>query len=150
MIETITYSDSNKPSESRKNEIIDFLFEHLGNYGDPRPDIEKAVNYALKETVSFGGFVIVAYLEGNIAGAAVVNQTGMQDYIPENILVYIATDTSLRGKGIGTQLLQKVIDTAEGDIALHLDTDNPARSLYERIGFKVKYLEMRLLKKNKK
>jgi len=146
MTKTITYSNSNKLSENRKNEIIDFLFEHLGNYGDSRPDIEKAVKYALKETPSFGGFMIVAFLNGKIAGAAVVNQTGMKDYIPENILVYIATDSALRGKGIGTKLLQKVIDTAEGNIALHIDPDNPARSLYERMGFEAKYIEMRLLK----
>ena len=146
MTKTITYSNSNKLSENRKNEIIDFLFEHLGNYGDPRPDIEKAVKYALKETPSFGGFMIVAFLNGKIAGAAVVNQTGMKDYIPENILVYIATDSALRGKGIGTKLLQKVIDTAEGNIALHIDPDYPARSLYERMGFEAKYIEMRLLK----
>ena len=146
MTKTITYSNSNKLSENRKNEIIDFLFEHLGNYGDPRPDIEKAVKYALKETPSFGGFMIVAFLNGKIAGAAVVNQTGMKDYIPENILVYIATNSTLRGKGIGTKLLQKVIDTAEGNIALHIDPDNPARSLYERMGFEAKYIEMRLLK----
>jgi len=148
MPRTVTYTHTNKPAEEEKKKIIDFLFEQLGEYGDPHQDIEKAVNYALKEVPSFGGFVMVAYLDGKIAGAAVLNQTGMKDYIPENILVYIATDASLRGKGIGTKLLQQVIDTAEGNIALHLDPDNPARSLYERMGFEAKYVEMRLFKKN--
>jgi hypothetical protein len=41
----------------------------------------------------------VSYLENEISGAVVVNQTGMKDYIPENILVYIATDKNHRGKG---------------------------------------------------
>jgi len=146
MTETVKYDYSHKPSDEQKKEIIDFLYEHLGEYGDPRPDIEKAVNYALKEVPSFGGLVMVFYLDDKLAGAAVLNQTGMKDYIPENILVYIATDAEQRGKGIGTQLLQKVIDTAEGNIALHLDPDNPARSLYERMGFEAKYVEMRLIK----
>ncbi len=148
MAQTKIYSFSNKPDTKHRNEIIDFLYEHLGEYGDPQPDIEKAVNYALKETPSFGGFVMVSYLDNKIAGAAVLNRTGMKDYIPENVLVYIATDANMRGKGIGTKLLQKVTDTAEGNIALHLDPGNPARSLYERMGFEVKYLEMRLNKNN--
>ena len=30
-----------------------------------------------------------------------MNNTGMKDFIPENILVYIAVDNSQRGKGFG-------------------------------------------------
>jgi len=40
----------------------------------------------------------VSYLEKEISGVVVVNQTGMKDYIPENILVYIATDKKSQGK----------------------------------------------------
>jgi ribosomal protein S18 acetylase RimI-like enzyme len=31
----------------------------------------------------------------------------MKDFIPENILVYIAVDNSQRGKGYGKKLMQK-------------------------------------------
>jgi ribosomal protein S18 acetylase RimI-like enzyme len=68
----------------------------------------------------------------------------MEGYIPENILVYIAVDGSQRGKGIGKTLMQKAISLAQGDIALHVEPDNPARHLYEKLGFTNKYLEMRL------
>ncbi len=78
-----------------------------------------------------------------------VNQTGMKGYIPENILVYIATHNELRGRGIGKNMMLKAIEIAEGNIALHVDPDNPARFLYEKIGFKSKYLEMRYLKLTK-
>ena len=81
-----------------------------------------------------------------ITGAVVVNKTGMESYIPENILVYIATHQAYRGKGLGKQLMQKAIELSEGGIALHVDPDNPARKLYERLGFENKYLEMRLIK----
>jgi ribosomal protein S18 acetylase RimI-like enzyme len=50
----------------------------------------------------------------------------MKDFIPENILVYIAVDNSQRGKGYGKQLMQKAI-SAEGNIALHVEPDNPAK-----------------------
>jgi hypothetical protein len=100
MIETKVFNATNKPSLEEKQEIINFLFENLQEYGDPKPDIEKAVNYALKEIQSFGGFLLVSHIDNEISGAVVVNQTGMKDYIPENILVYIATHKNLRGKGI--------------------------------------------------
>jgi hypothetical protein len=44
----------------------------------------------------------------------------MKDFIPENILVYIAVDNSHR-KGYGKQLMEKAISIADGNIALHVD-----------------------------
>ncbi len=146
MLEIKTYSQENKPDQNEKETILNFLFKNLEQYGDPKQDIEKCMNYALNETPSFGGFIVTASLENNIAGAVIVNQTGMKDYIPENILVYIATDANQRGKGIGKALMQHAIDNAQGNIALHVEPDNPAIKLYEKLGFTNKYLEMRLNK----
>jgi [ribosomal protein S18]-alanine N-acetyltransferase len=67
----------------------------------------------------------------------------MNGYIPDNILVYIATHKDYRGKGIGKALMQKVLELAEGDVALHVEPENPAKFLYEKYGFSSKYLEMR-------
>src|SRR6056297_2591225 len=106
MVYTKVFDTRNMPSKEEKNSVIDFLYDNLQEYGDPRPDIEKAVDYALKETKSFGGFIVVSHYEDEIAGVVVINQTGMKDYIPENILVYIATHKNLRGKGIGKQLME--------------------------------------------
>jgi len=146
MVETKVFNPTNKPNSTEKESLIDFLFDNLQEYGDPKSDIEKAVDYALKETTSFGGFILVSYLENDISGVVVVNQTGMKDYIPENILVYIATHKNFRGKGIGKGLMQKTIDVAEGNIALHVEPENPARFLYEKVGFSSKYIEMRYKK----
>lgn len=146
MLEIKTYSQENKPDQNEKEIILDFLFKNLEQYGDPKQDIEKCMNYALNETPSFGGFIVTASIENNIAGVVIVNQTGMKDYIPENILVYIATDANQRGKGIGKALMQHAIDNAQGNIALHVEPDNPAIKLYEKLGFTNKYLEMRLNK----
>ncbi len=78
-----------------------------------------------------------------IVGATVINETGMEDYIPENILVYIAVDGSQRGKGIGKKIMQEAMNSVNGSIALHVEPDNPAKKLYEKLGFTNKYLEMR-------
>ena len=70
----------------------------------------------------------------------------MSDYIPENILVYIATHKVHRGKSVGKQLMQEAIELTKGNIALHVEAENPARFLYEKVGFVKKYVEMRLIK----
>ncbi len=135
-----------KPTKKEKNQIINFLFENLQEYGDPKPAIENAVNYALKTIPSFGGTILVSYAKEKISGVAVLNQTGMKNYIPENILVYIATDKNKRAQGIGKKLLQKTLDITQGNIALHVEPHNPAKYLYKKLGFEKKYIEMRYIK----
>ncbi len=146
MFQTKMFNPVNKPGTIEKKEMIDFLYHNLENYGDPKADIEKCIEYALKETPSFGGFVLVSYDGPTMTGVVVVNQTGMKDYIPENILVYIATHQEMRGQGIGKKLMADTIQMANGNIALHVEPDNPARFLYEKVGFTSKYIEMRLIK----
>ncbi|MDN3686727.1 GNAT family N-acetyltransferase [Cyclobacterium jeungdonense] len=143
-IETLSAGDNT--TASQKHEIADFLFQHLDQYGDPKEDIMRCLDYALDQSDEKGGFAVLAREEGKIVGTAVVNRTGMSGYIPENILVYIAVDASQRGKGLGKKLMKTAIDMAKGDIALHVEPDNPARILYEKLGFTSKYLEMRLKK----
>ena len=134
-------------STLEKLNATEFLYKHLEQYGDAKQDIEKAIDYSLKEIPSFGGFVLEGYDDNeNIVGAVVINKTGMNGYIPENILVYIAVDNSLRGKGYGKSLMKKAIELTEGDVALHVEKDNPAKFLYEKVGFTNPYLEMRLKK----
>ena len=124
--------------------IANFLFTHLEQYGDQIEDILKCIDYAMNPEK--GGSIIVGLEEEKIVGVVILNNTGMGGFIPENILVYIAVDNSQRGKGFGKKLMQKAIDTAEGNIALHVEPDNPAKILYEKLGFTNKYLEMRLVK----
>lgn len=148
MITINTYSETDPSSEEIKNNISHFLFENLEQYGDAEADIKKAINYAFGQENKPGGLVLLAINNETqeIAGAVVINKTGMNGYIPENILVYIATDKNLRGKGVGKKLMQTAIEKTEGDMALHCEPENPAKHLYEKLGFTSKYLEMRLKK----
>lgn len=132
-----------------KTKLVNFLHTHLEQYGDPKEDIERCINFALKENkalkegFSFGGFVITASDDAGIRGAVIVNRTGMSGYIPENILVYIATHRDFRGQGLGKKLMEKTIALCEGNIKLHVEPNNPARHLYTKYGFTAPYLEMR-------
>ena len=116
----------------------------MEKYGDNKEDIKKAINYAVKEFSSFGGYVMLLIDNSIIKGAVVLNFTGMGGYIPENILVYIATHKKFRGQGLGKKLMNDVIEYTKGDIALHVEANNPAKYLYEKQGFTNPYLEMRL------
>ena len=146
MISTKIYDFKQQPEEMEKDKMVDFLFENLGQYGDPKDAIRKAIDYSLQQFTSFGGFTMVMTNDQNIVGIVVINKTGMTGYIPENILVYIAIDQNSRGEGLGKKLMQEVIEATDGDIALHVEANNPAKKLYERLGFTNPYLEMRLKK----
>lgn len=138
------YTSDQPPTPPDFAAIADFLFLHLERFGDPLQDIEACMKYALQITPSPGGLLVTSRNGDEITGAVIVNRTGMKDYIPENILVYIATHKDYRGKGLGKQLMQLAIENTSGAIALHVEPDNPAKQLYEKLGFTNKYLEMRL------
>ena len=129
-------------NEKFSNEkIADFLFENLDQFGDKKEFILKAIEYALNPEK--GGMIILCLDSDKIIGAVVINETGMDGYIPSNILVYIAIHRDHRGKGIGKKLMLEVMPKTKGGIALHVEPDNPAKFLYEKLGFTNKYLEMR-------
>ncbi len=143
-MQILTFTPEDKPEDNLKSKIVNFLHTHLDEFGDPEHEIRECLNYALKEIESFGGYVITATDElGEITGAVILNKTGMKGYIPENILVYIAVHKDYRGKGLGKILMNKALALTSGDVALHVEANNPAKFLYEKVGFSNKYLEMR-------
>ncbi|HEY9169237.1 MAG TPA: GNAT family N-acetyltransferase [Lutibacter sp.] len=141
------YNKITVPSPEDKEEAISFLYKHLQEYGDKKEDISKCFDFAIRDSnEGLGGFVLILLENNEIKGVTIVNKTGMAGYIPENILVYIAVHGNARGKGYGKKLMNKAIELADGDIALHVEPNNPAKFLYEKLGFENKYLEMRLKK----
>jgi len=129
-------------------ELISFLYEHLDRFRDNPPAIQKAIEYAFSTEAGKGGYILLAFEDNDLIGALVMNETGMSLYIPENILVYIAVHERYRGKGIGSEIIKRAISESNGPIALHVEYDNPAKHLYEKLGFTNKYAEMRLNKEN--
>lgn len=134
--------------------LVDFLSDHLDEYGDTPDDIRRCLDYATSDAEGKGGAVLLALSTdethgddvrtADIYGAVVCNATGMHGYIPENILVYIAVRRDQRGQGIGQEMMKRVLEHLSGSVALHVEPGNPARALYEKLGFMAKYLEMRL------
>lgn len=146
MLQEKLFNPADAITSKEKSEVVDFLYDHLDEYGDKKEHIANAIDYAMHPYPLAGGFVLQVDEDNKIVGAVVMNKSGMEGYIPENILVYIAVHRDHRGKGIGKILMEKAVSMAKGDIALHVEEDNPANFLYKKIGFVNPYLEMRYYK----
>ncbi len=144
MLKIEHYKDLEKLEQRiAKDALIKFLHTHLDRFRDDISAIEKAIDYAFSKDAGRGGYVLLALKDERLVGAVVMTYTGMSEFIPEYYLVYIAVDSRNRGQGIGAKLLESAFENADGDIALHVEPDNPATHLYERQGFTTKYAEMR-------
>lgn len=134
------------PTWAIRERVVDFFHETMKPYEDEPEDIERALDFAFKPGYGFGGFLMLARYKGSLCGALLMLKTGMSGYIPENILLFVTVDPELRGMGIGRKVIERSIDECDGDVKLHVEYDNPAKRLYERIGFTTNYAEMRFKK----
>ncbi|MFA6619377.1 MAG: GNAT family N-acetyltransferase [Candidatus Neomarinimicrobiota bacterium] len=126
-----------------KDQFAEKLHEMLIPFEDSVKEIMDGIEYALDKSGNRGGFILAAMENGSIAGALVMLKTNMSGYVPENLLLYVAVEKNMRGKGIGTKLIEKALSLCHGGVKLHVEYDNPAKKLYERVGFVSKYADMR-------
>lgn len=126
---------------SFQSNIVNFLHRELGEYRDPEEDIRACLDYILHPEK--GGYLFVARDEYELLGVVLLTKTNMDLFVPPYLLVYVATKASVRGQGVGASLLNFVRESVKAPIALHVEHDNPAKRLYERLGFTSKYAEMR-------
>jgi GNAT superfamily N-acetyltransferase len=145
MIEQIG-AESEFPSGLSREGFTDFMHRHLGEFGDTVSAISKSIDYAFSDAEGKGGFLLAAYDDGKLVGGLIMNHTGMSEYVPENLLVYVTVDGDFRGRGFGARIVEEAFRVCEGNVALHVEYENPAKRLYERLGMKSKYAEMRYIK----
>ncbi|NCA84604.1 MAG: N-acetyltransferase [Clostridia bacterium] len=143
------FNQADPIATKEKQELVDFLYEHLDEYGDKKEHIASCIDYAMNTNPMAGGFIVEMLDNEKIVGALVMNKTGMSGYIPENILVYIAVNSDYRGKGVGRKIMERSMQLAKGDVALHVEQNNPANFLYKNMGFVNPYLEMRFYREGK-
>lgn len=130
------------PDWTTRSQLVEYFHTTMKPYEDKPEDILRALEYAFSPVR--GGFLMLARLEGKLAGALLMLKTGMSGYVPENILVLVTVTPELRGKGVGRKLIDHSLEQCSGSVKLHVEYNNPARRLYDRIGFTSKYAEMRL------
>lgn len=142
------YDAFSKMSPFDRHRLTKFLFDNQGDCKIEKKDITSAIEYAMKDRPSFGGYVVTVENNNNIIAATVVNKTGMAGYGPENILVYFATQQDTDFSQNRT-LLDKTIKIAKGDIAFLVTPDNPWKNIFKKLGFGSKILEMKYSKPNR-
>ncbi|MCB1187920.1 GNAT family N-acetyltransferase [bacterium] len=135
--------DTSWPDWCSRAQLVDFLHTTMKPYEDQPADIDNAITYAFSGEKYAGGFIMLVEMQGRLAGALVMLNTGMGGYVPENILLFVSVNPEMRGHGIGGELIRRCIAECDGQVKLHVDFGNPAKRLYERLGFVHVYDEMR-------
>jgi ribosomal-protein-alanine N-acetyltransferase len=131
------------PSWLTPEQLAVFLHKSLRPFEDSLPDVRQGIRDALSPDAGEPGFILISEQDELPVGALVMLRTGMAGYVPENLLLWVAVDPSARGQGLGSQLITRAFDLSDGDVKLHVEYDNPAKRLYERLGMTNKYAEMR-------
>src|SRR3989442_14973721 len=113
---------------------------------EPHAEAAKAVPFVAKYLVGWqrpGDFGCIAEQNGEILGAAWARRFSTEELRSpygdeETPKVSIGVKPEARGHGVGEQLMRALIGEAARrglGLCLSVRTDNPARRLYERLGF---------------
>lgn len=131
------------PAWLPREAVAHAFHEKMKPYQDTVEDVNRALDYAFVAGKGQGGYLVLATSGEQLLGALLMLRTGMGGYVPSNILLFVWVDPALRGRGIGRKIIDLALSKAEGDVKLHVEVENPAKRLYERLGFTNKYAEMR-------
>lgn len=134
------------PSWITADNLAKFIYENIKPYEDTLEDTKRAIEIAIDSDHPKGAFILLAEENQKPVGALIMLRTGMKSYVPENILLMVCVHPSARGKGVGGRLIRRGLELADGNVKLHVEYDNPAKKVYEKIGFTTKYAEMRYIK----
>ncbi|MEP3836810.1 MAG: GNAT family N-acetyltransferase [Algibacter sp.] len=139
-----TYDAFSRLSFMDINRITNFIYEYSGAFKDSKSAIQKAIKYAAKEIPGLGGYVFTMQKGDEILGVVVINRTGMNEYLSENILVYLAVKEDYRKCGIAKDLINHTINHCRGEISIHININDPVIKLFQKQGFKARNIELRL------
>ncbi|MCA9320338.1 MAG: GNAT family N-acetyltransferase [Planctomycetes bacterium] len=131
------------PPWANRDELAAFFHQTMAPWNDTLEDVGRALDYLFSDAEGKGGFLILAAVDGRLAAALAMLNTGMEGYVPGHILLFVSVSEAMRGKGLGGQVIKIALDECDGPVKLHVEYDNPAKRLYERLGFTSKYAEMR-------
>ena len=95
-----TYDAYTRLSTMEADRFANFLFDHQEGKRATKKAIRKAIQYSTKDIPGLGGYVFAMEDKNEILGLAVVNKTGMGDYIPahaHNGVIQIGTELGIIG-----------------------------------------------------
>jgi len=126
-----------------RSDLERFLHDQMVPWEDRLSDISRGLDYAFSEQPGCGGLVLLATGDRQLYGAVVILHTGMSGFVPEHLMLFVSVRKDCRGAGLGSRLVLEALSHCPGDVKLHVEYGNPAKRLYERLGFTSPYAEMR-------
>lgn len=126
-----------------RNAVIRFVDQYSESVNGEQ--ISEALDYALKNKPSFGGFIFTCWNDDEVISCVVINKTGMEAYNPSYVLVYAVLHPEyMEEESVLQDLVRRSILHAKGEIALHLPSGSPGIDLFKKMGFQEQYVELRL------
>ena len=126
-----------------KNNLVRFIRENAIDTGEP--SIQEAIDVAVKNRPSFGGFILTAYQDSQIVAALVAHQTGMENCNPPHRLIYaVSTRGDKKAERALANLVENAVQQTRGQISLRIEQSCDSLSFYQKLGFQPKYLELQL------
>ena len=131
----------------KKKALIGFLRQYSDVTWIQPEGIQKAVEYAVKEIPSFGGFIVTVEEDHQILAALIINKTGMQSYLAEHIIVMNAIMPEYVNGPIMNELLRKAYGVAKGDIAMIVNSFSTKNMELKNINVAAREMKIPLLSK---
>ena len=147
MITPIVYDAFTGIGFSKKKAIIGFLSQYSEATWMDTSAIQQAVDYAIKETPSFGGFIVTAEEDQQILAALIVNKTGMQGYMPQYIAVLKSILPKYKNSTIIKELTNQAITLTKGDIAMVTNSFGTKDMELQNMNMEAKLKQLPLLRK---
>ncbi len=135
----LTIRTLERPSDKAERDTFTATLKSwLGRFGDPEIEMEEAIDAAFE-----AGCVLAVGDDDQDLGYCVLTPMELKRFFPGFHLSYIAVSPDARGLGVGSLLLEEAVRWSDGDLSLHVETDNEAAiRLYEKFGFNKKYYRM--------
>ena len=120
-----------------KSKLVSFLLENSENGQFSRQVITEAVECAIKERASLGGFILTLKKEKELLGVIVVNRTSSDR---RQKLSLLAIARSHRHNGVAKKLVTQAIEKAGSGLSLQIEPGNGEEAFFKKLGFERKYV----------
>ena len=101
----IVREEKDLPDWADRETLVRFFHETMEPWNDSLEDVQKGLEYCFSDAPGKGGFLTLKQIDGELAAAVLMLDTGMEGYIPENLLLMVSVDPDRRGQGIGKEII---------------------------------------------
>jgi hypothetical protein len=125
----------NPVSDPERYAIARFVHRQVGSEAVPLNHVKESVEFAVGPYTCQGGLLMLARLDGELQGVAVINKTHMSKFFPENLLTYLAVAPEAPDS-LPQQLLSRVQEVCKGQIGYLHKAGEPIPAVLQSEAFR--------------